>query len=150
MSELRLSLISRVNRPRGLKGEIKCDPFDRMPREVFIAGKAYTVKKATHDEKASYIFLDGIDTIDLAERLRGKEIFVNREDLKIEDDEVLTSDLVGFEVVDEKGTRLGYLKSIDNYGGGYICNCDFGSFPYEDHFVVETNMTSRRLVIRLQ
>lgn len=137
-----------MNRPRGLKGELKCDPFERMPKKIFIGEKEYTVKKATHDDKASYVFLDGINTIDLAERLRGKDIFADRKDVKLDDDEVLTSDLVGFSVVNEKGTQLGYLKSIDNYGGGYICNCDFGSFPYEDHFVIETNMTEQKLIIR--
>ena len=143
-----MTLVSRVNRPRGLRGELKCDPFDRMPSQIQIDGRPYTVLNASTCEKATYIYLDGVDTIDAAERLRGKEIYASRDDIKIEADEILTSDIIGFDVVDKENTRLGCLKSIDNYGAGYICNCDFGSFPYEDHFVAETNMTDRKIVVR--
>ena len=145
MSQVR---ISRVNRPRGLKGELKCDLFDRIPKKIFIGDREYTVKKAAHTDSTTYLYLDGVDSIDVAERLRGREIFAERAEIALLADEVLTSDLVGFDVVDEKNIRLGCLLSLDDYGGGHICVCDFGSFPYEDHFVAETNMLDRKIVVK--
>ncbi|MDR0461937.1 MAG: hypothetical protein LBG88_01220 [Christensenellaceae bacterium] len=90
----------------------------------------------------------GIDTIDKAEMFRGVPLYVNRADLKLGADEILATDLVGFVVVDESGKKLGVIKSVDDYGGGDVIDCGTFSFPYEDDFVIETNMTERKLVCK--
>ena len=140
--------ISTIHKPRGLKGEVKCQYFENMPPHVFIDGKIFTVKKVTHSSGNTYLMLEGITTIEDAERLRGKSIEADRAQINLADDEILNTDLVGFNVTDETGNHLGTIKSIENYGAGEICNCGAFSFPYEDEFVIETNMKDRRIICK--
>jgi len=86
-------------------------------------------------------------TIDDAERLRGKEIFVLRDDLKLGEDELLNTDLIGFVVVDKAGKYLGTIKNVENFGASDICDCGDFSFPYEDAFVIETSLPKRKITI---
>ena len=139
-----------VIKPKGLHGELKCHLNLPIGNAVFIGDKEYKVICTTGNLVQNdfvYLFLDGVTTIEDAERLRGKPIEISRDQIKIADDEVLTSDLVGFEIVDENGKHLGKLKSIENYGAGDICDCGSFSFPYEDEFVIETNMRNKKIVI---
>ena len=141
-------VIGRVLKPRGLKGEVKCACGVTPPDTLFIDGKGYKVIKSSCQNKTWYIYLEGIKCLEDAERLRGKEICAPRESIVIQEDEVLTSELIGFKVTDESGKELGVLRSIDNYGAGEICDCGDFSFPYEDEFVIETNMTDKKIVIK--
>jgi len=135
--------IGRVTRPRGLRGELKVDVVHEIPARIFIDDKEYKVTKSS----GGYMFLDGICTPEQAECLRNKTIEANRADIHLSDDEVLASDLIGFDVVDTNGKFLGVLQTIENYGAGDIFDCGGFSFPNEDAFVVETNMTERKIVV---
>ena len=155
---IRLVEIGKVLKPRGLKGELKCsapligrflEATGKKPLVIYIDEKPYNVTKLSGYNENVYIFLDNVTTVESAERFRNKKIFVNRRDLNLSDDEVLTSELVGFDVVDAGGKCLGCVKSIDNYGAGEICDCGEFSFPYEDKFVAETDMNAKKITVRL-
>lgn len=119
-------VVGVIIKPRGLKGECKC----------IVNGEIV------------YKFFDGVTTREQAERLRGKPIEIDRAELTLADDEVFTSDLVGFTVTDTSGKKLGVVKSIENYGASDIVDCGTFMFPYEDAFVTETNMTDKKIVVR--
>jgi len=101
-----------------------------------------------HGLKGEFKIQTYLSHIDQAELLRGREIFVRREGLKLNPDEILNTDLIGFTVVDEKGKQLGTVKSVNDFGAGDIIDCGSFSFPYEDEFVSETNIKERRLVCK--
>ena len=126
MQDVQLITVGRILKPRGLKGEVKC----------IINGEIV------------YKFFDGVTTLEQAELLRGKPIQVPRETVKLADDEILASDLVGFEIVDTDGRKIGVVKGVENYGASDIVDCGDFMFPYEDAFVVETNLSDKKIVIR--
>ena len=141
--------VGTVLKPRGLRGELKCTMFPPSvsPLSVVIADTTYTVAKCQTSD-FTYLTLATVDTLSAAETLRGKPVFIDRAALNLAPDEILASDLVGFAVVGEDGDKLGSVASVDNFGAGDIIDCGSFAFPYEDEFVVETNITTRRLVVR--
>lgn len=150
----KLLTIGRVLKPRGLAGEIKVQILTNRP-EIFTTAKTvsigdvdFTVARGSVQNAFAYFMLGGVD-LAKAERLRNKMVQVSAEQFPLEDDEVLSTDLIGFAIVgDKSGKVLGELLGIDDHGAGDVLDCGALSIPYEDEFVVETNMTERKIVVR--
>ena len=146
--------IGKVLRPRGLTGELKIqihtnitDVFISL-KKVWIDGREFKVTASSIQNNFAYLRLDGIKDSDTADRLRDEVVYVTREQIKLHNDEILASDLIGFTVINEQGKTLGTLKEIYDYGAGDIFDCGDFSFPNEDEFVLETNMTERKIIIK--
>ena len=91
---------------------------------------------------------DGINSVEEAEKLRCLHVEINRTDLHLASDEVFSSDLLGFKVVGTNGRDFGRVTAIENYGAGEVIETPLVSFPNEDAFVVETNLTTRTITVR--
>ena len=67
--------------------------------------------------------LQGIDSREAAEALKGTELFVPRSALpddSLEDDEYFQSDLEGLHVRDTQGREHGRVEAVHNFGAGDI------------------------------
>jgi ribosomal 30S subunit maturation factor RimM len=137
---------SEVLKPKGLAGEIKCKALPPV-KKVFIDDHEYTVTRFYDYGGCTFLTLFGVADINAAECLRGKAIFISKADVRVATDEILSCDLVGFAVMGEDGRQIGTIRSMENYGGGDICDCDTFSFPYEDAFVIETNVGKRQMTV---
>ncbi|MEE9253116.1 MAG: ribosome maturation factor RimM [Thermodesulfobacteriota bacterium] len=114
----------KVLRAHGLHGELRIIPFSRDTSNLPYIDKLY-IKTITKEEKREYritgktilpdsaiIKLEGVDTKQDAERLRGSIIYVEISQLEeTEEDEYYWFQLKGLRVFDE-GDR--YLGSVDN------------------------------------
>jgi len=109
--------------PHALKGEVKVYPAAGDPhrfedlREVYIrtaAGyRALEIERARCAKNLALVKFRGLDRIEDVENLRKKELLVRREDaLELDEDEYYTADLIGMEVSDESGARIGVLADI--------------------------------------
>ncbi|MCL2755975.1 MAG: ribosome maturation factor RimM [Firmicutes bacterium] len=146
-------LIGKVLKPRGLRGELKVQILTNK-QETFLGIKSiYIDKKEVKVISSSlyggfaYLFLDGIKTFENADELRDRKIWINKEDFKLEEDEVLVSDIIGFDVIEEDGTYLGQLEAVENYGAGDILIAGEHSILNDDDFVKETNIKDRRIIV---
>jgi 16S rRNA processing protein RimM len=117
-------LVGAVLRPRGLKGELKVqiltnklDIFSAV-KTVFIDNKKYTVLRGSVQNGYAYLLLCGVAAVETAEKFRSKEIYVNADDIELQEDEVLSTVLIGFSVLNESGDKIGIVKNIENFGGG--------------------------------
>ena len=147
-------LIGKVLKPRGLKGELKIQiltnllqVFDKL-KSVYLGKTKYIVERSSIQNSFAFIKINGINTIEAAEDFRGMEVFITKSQMKLEEDEILQDDLIGFHVVGEDGGMIGTLDSIESYGERVIFNVGPFTFPYEDDFVLETNMTEKKIVIK--
>lgn len=120
-------LIGEVLRPQGVRGEAKVRPYAANPAD-YMRWKTLYLKKGdeytpvgakcsrVHDGFA-YITLEGCTSPDDVEKLRGRELYVAREDTApMDDGEVLIADLIGCKAVDEKGTEIGTLVDVLQHG----------------------------------
>lgn len=133
-------LIGKVLRPRGLKGEMKVEIYSSDPHwltgycgEVIIEGKAFRVQKFAHEGAFGYITLEGVDSAEKAENLRGKDVHARRDDLpKPKDGEHYIVDILGLDVV-VAGDVIGSIVDVAQYGSAdvYTVNTASGqlSFP---------------------
>ncbi|MBQ7973615.1 MAG: 16S rRNA processing protein RimM, partial [Clostridia bacterium] len=118
-----LVAIGTVLKPRGLQGEIKVGMTYNHPEifneltEVSLQGKSYLVNRGSVQNGFAYLRLAGIDTIEKAEKLRNQIVMVDDSVLHLQDDEVLSSELIGFDVV-HLGKKVGTVVAVENYGAG--------------------------------
>ena len=152
-----LVAIGTVLKPRGLKGELKIDITYNRPavfnglKNVTLGTQPYQVVRGSVQNGFAYLCLVGVDSIEKADKLRNQIVKVDDGALNLQPDEVLSSDLIGFEVV-HLGKKIGTVASVENYGAGdffeiAVDGQGFVLLPNEDDFIAETNMTSRTLVL---
>ena len=152
-----LVAIGTVLKPRGLQGELKIGITYNRPavfndlKAVCINGQTYTVARGSLQNGFGYLRLNGVETIEKAEKLRNQVVMVEASALHLQADEVLSSDLIGFDVV-HLGKKIGTVTAVENYGGGdffeiAVTGKEFVLLPNEDDFIAETNMTTRTLVL---
>ena len=152
-----LVAIGTVLKPRGLQGELKIGMTYNHPEifneltEVTLNGKAYVVERGSVQNGFAYLRLTGIDSIEKAEQFRNQEVKVEESALHLEDNEILSSELIGFEVV-HMGKVVGEVVAVENYGAGdffeiAITGKEFVLIPNEDDFILETNVKTRTLVL---
>lgn len=111
--------IATVLKPQGIRGEIKvkaltdsAEDLKNFPR-VFIDGVEYKVLSVRPAGDCAFLSLRGIADRNAAELLRGKELQALREDApELPEDTFYLVDVLGCEVVTEKGKRLGTIVDI--------------------------------------
>lgn len=98
--------IGVIVKPQGIKGEVKVQTFsnnaERLKglKSVVIDGKEYKVVGKKFAVGALLLGLFGVSDRDVAEKFRGKSVYVRREDLKeLEKGTYYIADLIGLTLV---------------------------------------------------
>jgi len=116
--------IGRVVKTHGVKGKVKVEYFGEdlhrfsLYREIFIEGEKgrpepYEIVEAIPQPPRLILRLKGIEKIEEAELLIGKEILIKKEALpELEEGEYYWMDILGMEVETEEGKRIGKVKEI--------------------------------------
>lgn len=154
--------LGRVLKPQGIRGEIKIEAytddmnrFADLPHVYLEAGGQYAktfVEKARTDYKAAYLKLEGIDDRDAAEALRGRYLYIDRENAApLPEGAYYIKDLIGLDVI-AGGEKLGILKDILQPGAAdvYVVTLNGGGtcmFPSVPGVFVEKDVAGGRLVV---
>ncbi len=111
--------IGGIARAHGIRGEVVIITHDRESdtlgsiETIFVAGVPKKILGARGTVKGWLVRLDGVLTRNDAEALRGKPVEIDREDLGLEDEDVLLGDLVGCQVVTEAGEPWGVIAAVE-------------------------------------
>lgn len=149
--------IGGVARAHGIRGEVVVvthDPdstvLDAVER-IYVDGIAYAIAGARATPKGWLVALEGIVDRNAAERLRGKPVEVARDDLALEDGDVLLADLVGCAVQRVSGEPWGTIVAIDAGPGQDLLVIHDGEverlLPLVDAFVVGIDVAARRVTV---
>jgi 16S rRNA processing protein RimM len=120
-------MLAVVTQPHGVRGQVKVksfsDPEDGFARYKNLtdeSGKPVTLRVTGQAQGQFIATVDGIKDRNAAELWRGRKLGVVRKALKETHSEhsYYISDLEGLEVVDAKGTMMGVVHSVANYGAG--------------------------------
>ena len=133
MSDNTRILVGKIVAPQGIRGEFRVQSFAANPEDF--KGFRIVCDVCDADEfhfvrvlKQNVIIakIDGVDDRNVAESLRGIELFIARKDLpKLKSDEYYQSDLIGFNVIrDDK--KIGIVDGFQNFGAGDIIELDNG------------------------
>lgn len=122
-----MGLISfgKISKVHGLAGEVKFLPFSGQLDNISTLERIFLnktsggplielkiIKRSFHKGSAT-LKLDGISSIDDAEKLIGNHVYVETSDLRsLEDDEFYWFDLIGLETFTDDGQYIGIVDSL--------------------------------------
>ncbi|RVV97059.1 16S rRNA processing protein RimM [Mesobaculum littorinae] len=109
----------------GVKGEVRLKSFcadppaiaDYAPLTDEAGTRTFAVTLGRAVKAGFAARIEGVDTKEQADALRGVTLFAPRDRLPaLPDDEFYHADLIGLEVVDTGGQHLGHVRAVLNHG----------------------------------
>lgn len=154
---MELVCIGEIVNTHGIKGEVKVISEFKFKEEVFKKGFVFYIgrfkDKLVLDKYRKHkiydmLIFEGITNINEVIIYKGEELYINREDLKI--DGYLNEDLIGFSVF-EKDSFIGHISDIINNNAHdvLIINNEISRFmiPFVDEFVKEIDFENKKVKI---
>ena len=139
----------------GVKGEMKVLPWLDSPEDLCdfdrcrVDGKDYTIESCRVQKTCNLVKLSGIDTMEAAQAMRGKQIELYRED--IDDEVIFAAELIGMEVYCE-GKLIGKIRDVLDYPGNsvYVVKGEFEyMIPAVKEFILSTDLEKNQMQVKL-
>lgn len=139
----------------GVRGEVKVLPWLDSPEDLCdfercrISGVEYTIENCRIQKSCNLVKLEGIDTMEDAQKMRGKVIELYRGD--IDDEVIFAAELIGVEVFAE-GEKIGVVKDVLDYPGNKVYvvkGAHEYMIPAVSAFVLSTDMEKNEMQVRL-
>ncbi|NND84573.1 MAG: 16S rRNA processing protein RimM [Acidimicrobiia bacterium] len=152
-------VVGRLGKPHGVRGEVMLRT-ERDDLSLFAPGTEFATPSGTltvggvrrHHGNLIARF-EGVADRDAAEMLRGIELSVERSDVRLDDDEWWTTDLVGCRIVDVNGTERGTVTAVEDgvAHARIVVDSGHGSVevPFVDELVPEVDAEARVVVVDL-
>ena len=116
-----------ITTTHGVRGEVRIRPWADSAEFLkgfsvfYIDGKPFPVRSASVHRQALIAALEGVDSMEAAEGLRGKIVMIDREDARLEPGAYFLQDIIGLPAVDEEtGKELGTVEDIMELPGGDV------------------------------
>ena len=143
----------------GIQGEVKIVPWCDSPEflcdfnTLYIDEKPVKVRSARIHKGNVLAFLEGVDDVNAAMRLKGKTVFIDRTGVELPDGRHFIADLIGLEVRDAgSGTVLGTVTDVLTPPAHevYVVKGEREYLiPAVDEFLIETNVEGGFIRVRL-
>ncbi len=145
----------------GVKGEVRLKSFCADPADIAIYtplttedGRIFRVVVIVGQAPGALVArIEGIDSKEQADALRGQSLYALRDKLPhLPDDEYYHADLIGLPVFDSGGTELGRVKAVLNHGAGDILEIlapgasDTILLPFTQAAVPTVDLTAGRII----
>lgn len=148
--------IGGIARAHGIRGEVVVHTHDpdsttlasiaEAQKTIWIGGVEHKVLVARDTPQRGWLVqLEGIDTRNDAELLQGKVVEIDREDLELDEGDVLLDDMIGCKVVLKEGGDWGVIAAID-LGPQDLLVIHDGEIerllPFVDQFVIDIDIAA--------
>ena len=142
----------------GIHGEVRIVPWADSPEFLRGFSTLYADEKpirvtSSRVHKGSVIAkLDGVDTVEQAMLLKGKTVQIRRTDAKLPEGSFFLADIIGLDVVEESGQKLGTLKEVLSPSVQQVYVVDGEReimIPAVPEFILETNIEGGYIKVRL-
>lgn len=147
----------------GIKGEVRIDAWCDSPEFLCYFKKLYLdengetfieVKSRPH-KNVTITKIKGVESIEEAERYRGKVVYLNRDDIQLEEGVNFIQDLIGLEVrdADDESIVYGKITDVIYTGANDVYEITDGSgkkylAPVIDDVVIEINVDEGFVLIQ--
>lgn len=122
--------IGQIVKTQGLKGEVRVysttdDIYRFDDLNTFYIGKdfntEYKVERVRYKGNLVIMKIKGIDTVEMAEKLRNKNVYVSREESRdLEEDEFFIADMIGIKVYTVNDEYVGTLDDVLQYSANDV------------------------------
>ncbi len=139
----------------GVRGEVKVLPWSDGPeflldfKRVRIDGKDYKVESCRIQKTCNLLKLQGVDTMESAQLLRGKTLEIYREDAPA--DLIFAAELIGVRVFADD-VEIGKIAEVLDYPGNkvYVINGEHTYMvPAVKQFILSTDMDNEVMHVKL-
>ena len=138
----------------GVRGGVKVLPWLDCPEMLCefercrLDGCEYTVEACRVQKNCNLLKLQGVDTMEDAQKLRGKTVELYRED--IDDEVIFAAELVGVEVYTD-GQQIGKITEVLDYPGNSVYVIDEGKYmiPAVKEFILSTDLEKNEMQVKL-
>jgi 16S rRNA processing protein RimM len=148
--------IGVVARAHGIRGEVRVHLHNPASTaldqagSMFVGEREFGIERARPVAGAYLVALEGIADRDAADALRGRPVSVLRDDLELDDGEVLLGDLVGCRVELRDGRPWGVVSALELGPQDRLVIRDGAIerlLPVVDEFVIDIDVEARRIVV---
>ncbi|MDD6175294.1 MAG: ribosome maturation factor RimM [Firmicutes bacterium] len=154
--------IGKIVGTHGVRGELRVQPWCDSPaflcrfRTFYLEeGKSpVRVRSARVQKNLALVSLEGVDSIEQGDQLRGRILWIRREDAKLEPGKFFIQDLIGLTVRDaDTGVCYGSLTDVISTGRTDVYEVTGGDkiphlFPAIRDIVIKTDPESGEMLIR--
>ncbi len=154
--------IGEIVNVHGLRGEVKVVPWCDDPAffctfETLYLGAAHrpvTVTGARLQKQNVLLSLAGVESIEAAEKLRGEVLYMDRDEVELEEGVYFIQDLIGLDVLDaDTGKLYGTLTDVLQTGANDVYEVKDAEgkaiyLPAIPDVIVETDIEGGRMQIR--
>ncbi len=153
-------LLGVVIGAQGLKGGVRVKTFTESPEKLAAYGPLHTkdgralaVVSAKSGKDGALVMFKDISDRNVAEALKGTELYVKRSALpEIDAEEFYHADLVGLRAEDTEGRAMGVVRALHNFGAGDVIELmrDDGDevfLPFTREVAQEIDIVNGRIVI---
>lgn len=154
----------KITKAHGLSGGLKLLPFSRLPeglnsiKRIFIDSpgrrgpEPFRLEECRFDKGSAIVRLEGIDSIEDAEELIGRDVYIDESDLPgLEEGEFYWFELIGLDVYTEDGRYVGRVESlIDRALQSLLVVKDGGKealIPLSEPIIKEINLKESKIII---
>lgn len=150
---MNMVLVGVLVNTHGIKGEVRIQSDFELANIAFNVGNTLTIN-GTKFEIASYrihknfhmVTFKGYDNINQVEYLKGNNVYINRDELKLEDGVFLLEDLIGLDVLINDNV-IGYITDITNGINPLITVNDNKYIPYNDEFINKIDIDNNKVIL---
>ena len=154
--------IGKIVGTHGIRGMVRVQPWSDSGefltefKRFFLSPDGESELKAQKIQPHGGVVLiafKGVDTVEQAESLRGKILYISRDDISLPDGRYFIDDLLGCEVFDaDSGEKYGEISEVSQTGANDVWHIKAGDkeylLPAIDEVIVTVDPENERLEIR--
>lgn len=151
--------IGKVVNTHGIKGEIRIlsnfeykDKVFKINNKLIIGDKTYEIKSHRIHKGYNMVTLDDYNNINDVLFLLKKDVYFNEDDLLLDNNQVLDSELLTYNVINNRGENGEVLEVFFASEKNKIIRVKFDKeylIPYNSPMIKEINKNKKELVIEL-
>ena len=147
--------IGKIVNTHGIKGELRILSDFRHKDKVFKKGMKFYVGKNKDEyivntyrfhKVFDMVTFEGINNINDVEFLKGSYVFINEDDLKLDNNEFFSGKLIGFNVIID-GKIIGEVEEIINTPANEVIKCGKVLIPYVKDFIEKIDEDNKSIYI---
>lgn len=159
MIDMNLIKIGKIVNTHGIKGELRLLSKFPYKDKVFIKGMIIYINKDSKEVINSYrkhknfdmITLEGYNNINEVLKYKGKNVYVDSNDIKLDNDKYLDEELIGLSIIYENMER-GIITNIERYDKTVLFNIKGKTqeylIPYNDNLIDNIDMKNKKIFIK--
>ena len=148
----------KIVNTHGVQGEVKIEVWLDSPQflrrfgRIFLGEREYRIESARAHKGFLLAKLEGVEDVNAAMALKGKELRVDRNDVRLPRGTYFLQDILGARVVDEAGTEIGVLTEVLERPASNVYVVQGESehlIPAVPEFVLSTDAEAGVITVRL-